>query len=102
MSVSTRKQLNHEYGLASNIKSKTVQKDIKIALKSALSRAPDHRCLLCSGVISGTCHIDDDWTYRGAILLEPEIVLQKAQYTPNCNNVVVKKMKKGKSKIGIN
>ena len=87
MSISTRK-LNLEYRLASNIKSKTVQKDIKIALKSALqqlslykeSRAPDHGFLLCTGVISSTCHIDDDWTYKGAILLEPEEVLQKAQY----------------------
>ena len=34
----------------------------------------------CTGVIPGTCHIDDDWTYKGAILLEPEEVLQKAQY----------------------
>ena len=36
--------------------------------------------MLCTGVISSTCHIDDDWTYKGAILLEPEEVLQKAQY----------------------
>ena len=87
MSISTRK-LNNECGLVSNIESKTVQKDIKIALKSALqqlslykeSRAPDHGFLLCTGVISSTCHIDDDWTYKGAILLEPEEVLQKAQY----------------------
>ena len=35
MSISTRK-LNNERGLASNTKSKTVQRDIKIALKSAL------------------------------------------------------------------
>ena len=33
--LNTRK-LNNECGLASNIESKTVQKDIKIALKSAL------------------------------------------------------------------
>ena len=36
--------------------------------------------MLCTGVISSTYHIDDDWTYKGAILLEPEEVLQKAQY----------------------
>ena len=83
MSISTQK-LNSEYGL----ESKAVQKDIKIALKSALyqmslykeARAPEHGFLLCTGVVSGTCHIDDAWTYKGAILLEPEAVLQKAQY----------------------
>ena len=74
--------------LYQTLNQKPVQKDIKIALKSALqqlslykeSRAPDHGFLLCTGVISSTCHIDDDWTYKGAILLEPEEVLQKAQY----------------------
>ena len=83
MSISTQK-LNSEHGL----ESKAVQKDIKIALKSALyqmslykeARTPDHGFLLCTGVISGTCHIDDAWTYKGAILLEPEAVLQKARY----------------------
>ena len=85
MSISTRK-LNNECGLVSNIESKTVQKDIKIALKSALqqlslykeSRAPDHGFLPCTGVIPGTCHIDDDWTYKGAILPEPEEVITKS------------------------
>ena len=30
--------------------------------------------------ILGKCHTDDNWTYKGAILLEPEAVLQRAQY----------------------
>ena len=87
MSIFARK-LNNEYGLTSNIKSKTVQKDIKTALKSALQqlnlykdpRAPPNGFLLCSGIISGTCHNDDQQTSKRAILLEPEAVLQKAEY----------------------
>ena len=87
MSIFTRK-LNNEYGLTSNIKSKTVQKDIKTALKSALQqlnlykdpRAPPNGFLLCSGIISGTYHNDNQWTSKRAILLEPEAVLQKAEY----------------------
>ena len=35
ITISTR-NLNREYGLASNIKSKTVQKDVKTALKSGV------------------------------------------------------------------
>ena len=84
ITISTR-NLNREYGLASNIKSKTVQKDVKTALKSGVQQFQTKSSSqwfdwIASGLISGTCFIDDQWAYKGAILLDPEALVQKAMH----------------------
>ena len=53
-------------GLVSNIKSKVVQKHMKISCRGLL---------LLSGIITNTCE-----GYKGSVLIEPEQAIEKADY----------------------